>query len=257
MRMQEHSRASIIIPVLLRCHLKQSWVRSKYLKAISHVFPGTVFAPTILIIQCFADMARSNSALLSRSVSTEKLRDMYRLVLQRCQAFQLLHQAAYEATLRGRRSKSVTQSPSPAPAPRRLSDALSSKTTTPQESSGTISISEFNEVTNTASQPISKGGLEFHCAQARPNVHIELHYLQQCLEYGTAWNCNMLIGEDKHRFYKAIVMLTNGRKVKKSLLLKENLQQTMRLILLDALQYAKPDLTATLHRLHALCPVLM
>ena len=112
-RMQEHGRASIIIPVLLRCHLQESWIRPEYRQAITKVFPGTVFRPVNLIVQCFADIARSNSVVLSRSISPETLKNMDRLVRQGRVAFQRLHAAAYEAALKGARSGSASRSPSP------------------------------------------------------------------------------------------------------------------------------------------------
>jgi hypothetical protein len=32
-----------------------------------------------------------------------------------------------------------------------------------------------------------------------PNIHVGIHYPAQADEYGTPANCNVLIGEDKHR----------------------------------------------------------
>ena len=89
----------------------------------------------------------------------------------------------------------------------------------------------------------------------RPNMHTALHYPAITEEYGIPSNCNVLIGEDKHRFFKKIVYDTNHRRVEKELLSKENMRQTLRLVLADAFD-DEPQLTTFMHELYAQCPSL-
>lgn len=90
----------------------------------------------------------------------------------------------------------------------------------------------------------------------RPNVHTGLHYQDVLEEYGLPSNINVLIGEDKHRWFKLIVYLTNHSKVEKTMLGKENLQQTIRLLLLNAFQHTDPELTESFAGLRDKCPAL-
>ena len=180
--MQEHARASIIIPMLLRCHLKDSWVRADYFKGLSQVSPGTVFSPVTLIIQCFADIARSNDILLSRSMSPASLYDMQRLIVHGRKAFQHLYQVAFEATSNRRRTSSISRSPSPSLV--QPSSRCTTHTQPSRDSSQPVSRTEFEDLTNAPPSKIDKGALDFMRAQARPNVHLGLHYLLQYVEYG-------------------------------------------------------------------------
>ncbi len=67
--------------------------------------------------------------------------------------------------------------------------------------------------------------------KSRPNVHTALHYPSLLGEYGTPCNLNVLIGEDKHRFFKKIIYQSNHRNPEQFLLERERLQLTLRLIL--------------------------
>lgn len=87
-------------------------------------------------------------------------------------------------------------------------------------------------------------------------MHTALHYLAITEEYGMASNYNVLIGEDKHRFFKQVVYNTNHQKVEKELLSKENMRLTLRLILANAFNHDEPQLTAFMNDLYTQCPTL-
>lgn len=87
-------------------------------------------------------------------------------------------------------------------------------------------------------------------------MHVGIHYTEIMDEYALPSNCNVLIGEDKHRWFKKIVYNTNFSNVERLLLTRESLQQTIRLILLDAFQNSEPELTATIKDLYSKCPML-
>ncbi|KAM0795127.1 hypothetical protein BDR22DRAFT_872331 [Usnea florida] len=46
-------------------------------------------------------------------------------------------------------------------------------------------------------------------AQRRPNMHTALHYEAAMQEYGISSNLNVLIGEDKHRWFKKVIYQSN------------------------------------------------
>jgi hypothetical protein len=77
----------------------------------------------------------------------------------------------------------------------------------------------------------------------RPNVYTGLYYREMTEEYGLPGNLNVLIGEDKHRWFKLIVYITNHSNIEKTMLAKENLRQTVRLLLLNAFYHSDPELT--------------
>ncbi|KAF1816368.1 hypothetical protein P152DRAFT_388522 [Eremomyces bilateralis CBS 781.70] len=49
----------------------------------------------------------------------------------------------------------------------------------------------------------------------KPNMHTALHYPQLAEEYAMPSNCNVLVGEDKHRFFKKVIYQTNHQKVER------------------------------------------
>lgn len=65
----------------------------------------------------------------------------------------------------------------------------------------------------------------------RLNMHQDLYFENIIYEYATLVNCNIFIEKDKYRFFKDIVVRTNFTNVKEILLMRENVQQTMRFIL--------------------------
>lgn len=97
---------------------------------------------------------------------------------------------------------------------------------------------------------------EYRQDKQRPNVHIGVYYEEIMNEYGLPSNCNVLIGEDKHRWFKKIVYNTNFSNVERHLLMRKSLQQTTRLILVDAYRSSEPELTATFKDLYEICPAL-
>ena len=46
----------------------------------------------------------------------------------------------------------------------------------------------------------TKKAREYKLFQSRPNIHQGLHLADIAFEYGTPNNCNVLLGEDKHRY---------------------------------------------------------
>ena len=64
---------------------------------------------------------------------------------------------------------------------------------------------------------------EFRFDQKRSNVHIDLHYIDHLQKYELVNNCNVLIGENKHRWFKKIIYNINFTNVKKHLLRRENM----------------------------------
>ncbi|OJD23361.1 hypothetical protein ACJ73_05282, partial [Blastomyces percursus] len=63
-QLQEHARASIIIPLALHCGLREDWLSSTIKQTIPAIFSAQNQSPIDLIIQVYAAIARSNSLLM-------------------------------------------------------------------------------------------------------------------------------------------------------------------------------------------------
>lgn len=66
-QLQEHARASVILPLLLRCCLRKTWIMSTFWSALSKTYQSPIDA----IVQVFANIAKSNSVLVSQKISAE------------------------------------------------------------------------------------------------------------------------------------------------------------------------------------------
>ena len=102
-RMQEHARASILIPLVLRQHMDKTWIKHDFLVACNSVFRDWIAQNQSLgaveaVVAAFAAMARSNSTLMSRSLSTDTFLEVHALVIAGRQQYAMLCTAASQAT---------------------------------------------------------------------------------------------------------------------------------------------------------------
>ena len=199
--LQKHARWSIIVPVLMRLWLRTEHVQPLFLSGVekawkSHIPTG--HSPLHFIILFFAAVGQSNVFLMSDVISTsERAQFGFKIKTARYYYQQLLEAAAIAACNNPRRSRS----------------------TTPQSRPETPAFEQ---------EILPDKAKEYRRDKQRPNVHIGLHYEEAMKEYGLPNNCNVLIGEDKHRWFKKIVYNTNFSNVERHLLLRESLQQTTR-----------------------------
>ncbi|KAI4657368.1 uncharacterized protein J4E79_007441 [Alternaria viburni] len=112
--MQEHGRASIIFPVLLRIWLEDSFVEPNYLKAIKELVGTRLSRPITgveAIVHCFAAFARSNSILVSPAMKRKDKEALHGVLIDGRRAYQDLMRAAANASM----SKRDARFGSPAP----------------------------------------------------------------------------------------------------------------------------------------------
>lgn len=237
-RLQEHARWSIIAAGLLRIWLREKHVQPLFLQAMMTLHEldaeaGESGLAVDVIVVAFAAVAKSNAILMANALSIDDRSSLDEKVSTARLCFIELLEAAALAVTRNPRSRSATPNFSRADTPSHTMDA--DPTAAPKE---------------------PKKAEELRADQRRPNVHIGVHYADHVKEYGLASNCNVLIGEDKHRWFKQIVYNTNYSNVEKHLLSRENMQQTIRLALLGAFQDTEPAITTQLSELYDYCPVL-
>lgn len=234
-QIQEYGRLSIILPVILRIHLERSWVELRMIDAITFYFCGRIDKlgtdTERVLVKVFADIARSNRMLLTWTEEGADAEATMRAVKQARQGVQLLEQSVV-AGLR-----------------------------IPNSRAGTAQSSAI--LTGTAT-PTNRRGVRAEIVQrmqARPNMHIALHYGEMIQDYGCANNGNVLLGEDRHRKFKAMVTQTNHRNPEKAMLIRDSMNKTITTLLTDSSSCcgsrAENDLSLKLHQLEVSCPALM
>lgn len=246
-QMQEAARAAAVTPVVLRTWLTSNHVRPKYIEAVCSVFAREMrskgFDAVDMIVSCFALQAHSNAVILAKSMSSTDRHNLPKIIRTARRGFQKLFEAAAIATSTTIPSNQTSRAGS------QSSQYSEIRYLSDRELEEASTITEGLKATDKAK--------EFRQYQQRPNLHTGLHFSVMAAEYATPNNCNVLIGEDKHKFFKKAVMHTNFRDVEKSLLLKESLQQTICFLRLEAFIDTDPDLTAAVQDIAKLCPKLL
>ena len=177
--LQEHARASIILPLLLRCFMVRDWINPAYYSAICRVRNCFQTPAEDIIVGIYADIAYNNSVLAWSSMSAQDRSNLKGIITKARAGLQNLIEAAAitveGSTRRGRSqsllpSRQATRSPSPSPSP-----------------------AVGNQVQE------SQKGKTLRSMIRRPNVHIGLHYIEQAREYGVPFNSHVLACEGKHK----------------------------------------------------------
>lgn len=192
--MSEHARWSIVVPLLLRCWLREKHIRVHLLNVLRAPANG-IADPTNYIISQFASATRSNSVLMSQTVSPQDRHQMADIVYgYRSQLQQLLSALAQSMAVDKRR------------APRRAgSTAGSTAGSVASSRAGSVDVSDAG---SQVSQIGSSGGgaaeqgkkaAAYESHMKKPNMHVAIHYAANADEYGLPVNVNVLVGEDKHR----------------------------------------------------------
>ena len=157
-----------------------------------------------MIVLAFASITRSNALLMTDSLTVCEWASFIGVILNaRANLINLLEAAAL-ATIANLRSRS----------------------TMPVRELASLSC------TGTPSALTNAKAERFCFDQNWPNVHIGIHYADVLTEYGLLSNCNVLIGENKHKWFKQIIYESNFSNAKSHLLGRENMQQTLQLIIL-------------------------
>jgi hypothetical protein len=179
-QLQEHARASIIIPLVLRLYMTRSWIKPVYCIGIARVYNSTQITVEDIITGVFAAIAKSNSVLCWSS-STDDWKQISEIIKEARSGLQNLLEAAAIAadeSRPGRRHYPASSVDLRSPSP-----ALS------QISNWSGQFSNFGSKKSKALRDIKR----------RPNIHIGVHYKAQAHEYGVPWNSNSLLGEGKHK----------------------------------------------------------
>lgn len=124
------------------------------------------------IVEIYGLIAKSNSVLVWRKISSKNRQHFESIVRKGRVGLQMLLEAAAVSVEQTRRIAS-------SPAPNRIAGRSPAPMAQPED---------------------NKKAKEFRMIKKHPNIHIGLHYREQMQEYAVPNNCNVLAGEDKHRY---------------------------------------------------------
>ncbi|KAJ5124136.1 uncharacterized protein N7515_007961 [Penicillium bovifimosum] len=175
-QIQEHARASIIFPLLLRQRIKKKWIKDSVYESIRRTFGVVQYQPEERVVTVFAAIAKSNSLLAYHTIPEEDRQSFNKIITDARSAFQSLCTAVIKASRGPRRSRNSSR------AARSSSTSRERSPTAQTDDPGTTQKADF-----------------WGLAMKRPNVHTALHYSLDASMYATPWNSNVLAGEDKHR----------------------------------------------------------
>jgi hypothetical protein len=228
----EHSRWVIVIAPLLRCWLRKQHIRAEFWNAAKEV--GN---PLFVIVRAFAAQARACSVVMSPDITALDRANLGSIIITSRRLYHDLLDIAARASTSSGRSRKAT----PALLARSARQSRS-------ESPGLFALEDPDNLSTTATGWIQD--------KHRPNVHTGLHYQTFLHEYGTPCNMNALIGEDKHRLFKKIIYQSNFKHPELFLLEREQLQQTVRLVLADAFDVDDFESHEAMRRVQETCPTL-
>ncbi|KZZ87452.1 hypothetical protein AAP_05685 [Ascosphaera apis ARSEF 7405] len=211
-----------------------NWVELRMIDAITFFFCGKIEkltpATEEALVKVFADIAKSNRLLLSWTEEGADAEATMRVVKQARKGLQKLLQSVV-AGLQIPNTRAGTAQ----------SSAILTGAATPKRKNKNSRLDVVDRM------------------RSRPNMHIALHYGEMIEDYGRANNGNVLLGEDRHRKFKAMVTQTNHRNPEKAMLMRDSANKTITTLLSGSRSGSRVErnLALKLHELEESCPTLM
>jgi hypothetical protein len=85
------------------------------------------------------------------------------------------------------------------------------------------------------------------------NYHIKIHFQRTMKEYDVLWNINVLFDEDKHRFFKQIVLIINNKKSKRQFFFKNVVRFIVKTFINETFVDVELNINSQLLRLQKKC----
>ena len=187
-KLNEHARWGAIIPGLLRIWLKEAHIEPFFLAQAKCVEDS----PVDFIVSTYAAIANSTSLLASDSIEAKDDRvDLAAIVKHARAQFQRMSSMGAGSIQANPRRGSVV-------------GGQRSRSATPMgpPSAPVALLPDVEE--DTAPGVAKKGAHQLLQDMKRPNVHTALHYSRTAAEYGPPGLLDVLIGEDKHRYFNSL-----------------------------------------------------
>ena len=207
--LSEHARWSIIAPPLLRIWLREEHISPFFLLGMQKEFAEELVerSPVDIIVSCFAANAKSNSLLMHTHMTSKDRQDFAILIFRSRTLFQRLCEAAAIGVTVNPRSRQTTPRPAGSTKTKTSKKKTQVKPNTFTDLGASLqraedAVSELSQTQSsgaTGDSGFSKAKV-FRTLKGRPNLHIGLHWTDLMAEYAVPSNCNVLMGEQKHRY---------------------------------------------------------
>jgi len=199
----EAGRATLLTPLVLRCHSRPGWFRMRFVQELSRVVGDTGLSPTENVIRAYTVIAKTNAA--TGRQAAHSIESIHELVLQARTVYQQLLQAATNVRRSGQQPVAEDDDDDASSADEQVEEGFS-RMLDPVDNGEDIDVSSSDqelevpatEAASASTDPKSK----YERLQQLPNVHIGRHIWQNIAEYATVMNCNVLAGES--RFFKGL-----------------------------------------------------
>jgi hypothetical protein len=236
--MSECAKTSVIISVLLRCSLRSFHIRKVFetdlLKEFSLNDRRNALISMNIIISCFVKLTKSNCFIsFYQLFECDRLTFNEQILNAKVNILKLMNAKNKEFTFRDKISDKSRDDNMFCDETIDVSILKTSK------SLYFISKTEKNEV---------KNHLNFFS-----NYHIKIHFQKKMKEYDVLWNINVLFDEDKHRFFKQIVLIINNKKSKKQLFFKNVVRFIVKTFINETFVDVESNISSQLLRLQKEC----
>jgi hypothetical protein len=230
--MSECVKISIIISVMLRCWLKAHHIRKFYhdelLREFSLKNRRDAFTSVNIIISCFAKLTKNNSLISSFQLFVKNRKTFHEQILRARHSILKLMNASNKFF----KNRSNT---------RDISDTGS-----------VISCNDTDDTSNIRLFNAKKNEIKDHL-NTLSNFHIKLHFERMMKEYDVLWNTNVLFDEDRHRFFKQVVLITNNRKSKRQLLFKNVVRFIIKVVISKTFIHTQSEIISQMLRFQNQC----
>lgn len=212
----EHARWSIIISAFLRFWFRKKHVQSLFMHKFKQLFNCSNTTVINIIVKCFAAMTMSNNVLMIDDLTKNRQHFgvFVRNFRQQYQQLLIVAAFAFDANSRSRFKTFVEKNFNSISFSQQI-NWIESLTLTQRQIQLTV-------VDNTEKWSICVN--QYRNDTKRSNVHAGVHFERIIDEYDFFSNCNVLIDENKHRYFKKIVYYINHFNIEKTMLFCENLR---------------------------------
>ncbi len=240
--MSECAKISIIIFVLLRCWLRSFHIRKVFeIDLLKEFFLNdrrNALTSMNIIISCFVKLIKNNCF-----ISFYELFEIDRLIFNeqilnaKVNILKLMNAENKEFTLRDKISDKSRDDDM------FCDDTIDVSILKTSRSLYFISKAEKNEI---------KNHLSFFS-----NYHIKIHFQRTMKKYDVLWNINVLFDENKHRFFKQVVLIINNRKSERQLLFKNAVRFIVKTFISETFVDVESNISSQLLRLQKECSSIL
>ncbi|OAF61571.1 hypothetical protein VC83_02236 [Pseudogymnoascus destructans] len=245
----------------------QQWGMRETEPALFKISPAldiVLSQPPDLVVLAFASIAKSNATTCAWRMKPGQHQDAEKAIFEGrsmyrglCNAASLASQMKVRNQCKGKGKGKGNASLTPSVSPPSVDTATEDFCSVIDSIEQSVQ-QEFELVTSMMDLKTASGSLKYYIKwRSRPNVHQGAHINDTIGRYGNSFSCNVLHCEDKHKLFKKWAEALNGRSVERSLMMRESINTTIRLLLQGAFKYSEPEISSQLKSLYEKCPSLM